>query len=687
MSRAVIAEARHPGGNGGVLFSSRIRYGGDYNPEQWSRNIWVEDIKLMAEAGVNLVTVGVFSWSMLEPSEGQFCFEWLRDVLDLLHASKIGVDLATPTASPPPWVSVDYPESLPVDERGVRYRHGSRQHLCVLSPDYRRLAHRIVEQLASEVGDHEAIELFHVHNEYANHVPFCYCPQHEAAFRAWLARRYGSLQEVNEAWGTTFWSQRYSSFEQIIPPQHTPTWVNPGQQLDFRRFSSDAFFNAFQDEVGVLRRTRPDVPVTTNLMGLFEPLDYFEWAPWLDVLSTDNYPNPADPDAPVNSAMHCDLVRSLNKSLPWMVMEQSPGRVNWQMRNVAKRPGEMRAYSYQAIARGARGLLFFQWRASRSGAEKFASGMVGHSGTKSPVWSEIVALGHELGGLDAIGEAVVMADVAICFSWPSWWAMEAPCQPLNELSLRNQLLWVYTPLYRRGVTVDFCRPDEPLGNYRAVLVPSLYLISPAEAANLVGYVFGGGTAVVTFWSGIVDPIDRVYLGTYGGPLRGLFGGEVVDVTPLPDTEQVDLEWCDGTTTKASTWIDLIDEEDGEVLARVSSGPWAGRPAVLRARRGAGCVFYLGTRLDSAGLARVFDAIFDIAPAISPEQASDKPGLVERVVRRDREFDFEFLINHGPRVETVTLLEPDGTELLTRAHVERSFVLAPQGVAIVRRPRS
>jgi beta-galactosidase len=662
--------------------TGRIRYGGDYNPEQWPRDVWDEDVRLMLEAGVDLVTVGVFSWAQIEPAERVYSFAWLHELLDLLGTAGIGVDLATPTASPPPWLSARYPDVLPVDARGARYSHGSRQHFCVCSTTYRTRARRVVERLVSEVGNHPAIEMWHVHNEYGCHVPYCYCDNHAQGFRAWLARRYGSVEALNEAWGTAFWSQRYGDFAEVVPPRLTPTFVNPGQELDYKRFSNDAFLEEFLEERQILRTARPDIPVTTNFMGFFKPLDYFAWASELDVVSTDNYADPADPDAMMLSAMHYDLVRSLNKNVPWMVMEQTPFRVNWREHNSAKVPGQMRAMSYQAIARGASGVLFFQWRASRTGAEKFHSAMVSHSGVASPVWAEVAGLGGELARLGTFDGAAVDARAAMVFSWENWWALEAPAKPANDLGMADQLSWLYRPLFGRGATVDFCRPGELLDHYEVVLVPSLYLVGQQDGANLVSHVERGGTAVVCFWSGIVDELDAVHLGPYGGPLRPLIGCDVVDVAPLPAGETVEVEWEDGTRTEASFWADIATEGTGRVLARIAGGPWAGRPAVVETGVGQGRSYYLATRLDTIGLERVYARI----PALSggPAVAGAGPG-VERVVRSSAGQTYEFLINHAAE-QRVLEIAPGGFELLSGDQLGTRVALAPMGVAIVRRDK-
>jgi beta-galactosidase len=660
----------------------RLFYGGDYNPEQWPREVWDEDVRLMREAGVNLVTIGIFAWAHLEPTEGKFDFGWLRQVLDLMGEAGIGVDLATPTAAPPPWLTTRYPDVLPVDDKGSRYSHGSRQHFCVCNPTYRRLALRIVERVAAEVGDHEAVRMWHAHNEYACHVPYCYCDHHARSFRSWLERRYGSAQALNDAWGSAFWSQRYTDFAEVTPPRMTPALANPSQVLDYKRFSSEAFLEEFLQEKQVLKTARPDIPLTTNFMGFFKPLDYFAWARELDVVSTDNYPDPADPDSPALSAMHYDLIRSLNKAVPWVVMEQTSYRVNWRERNVPKSPGQMRGLSYQALARGASGVLFFQWRASQAGAEKFHSALVSHSGQASPVWAEVTQLGRELARPEPWSTAAVSARAAVVFSWPNWWAVESPASPAHDFRMQDQLAWMYLPLYRRSVTLDFASPAETLDRYDALLVPSLYLVTEDEAANLLSYVEQGGTAVISFWSGIVDEHDRVYLGPYGGPLRPLIGCDVLEVAPLAPSDVIEVEWEDGTRTSASFWLDIAAEPRGTVLARVASGPWAGTPAVVHTQYGKGSVYYIGTRLDPDGLQRVYDLVPTLRAGLTDFTAGEYDG-VERVVRSSPGHDYEFLINHTDNDRKALLAGP-GYDVLGQRPAEGTLALERRGVAIVRR---
>lgn len=338
-----------------------IAYGGDYNPEQWPREVWLEDVRLMRDAGVNLVTVGVFSWALLEPKPGQYEFGFLDDVLTLLHEHGIAVDLATATASPPPWFSLRHPEALPVTREGVRLWHGSRQTFCPSSPAYAQAAGRLVEQLAIRYADHPAVALWHIHNEWGNHNAHCFCDTSADAFRVWLRSRYGDLDGLNEAWGTAFWSQRYGDWAEVMPPRATAAFANPTQQLDHWRFSSDALLDLHRREAGILRRLSPATPLTTNLIGTLEKkVDGFSFSEECDLISVDHYLTAADPQGHVGLSLDADLARGMAKGAPWLLMEHSTSAVNWQPRNIAKTPGEMRRNSLAHLARGADGILFFQ---------------------------------------------------------------------------------------------------------------------------------------------------------------------------------------------------------------------------------------------------------------------------------------------------------------------------------------
>ena len=668
----------------GPLLGARlphILYGGDYNPDQWPESVWEEDVRLMQEASVNIVSLGIFSWSRLEPAAANYDFEWLDRIMDMLHGAGVSVDLATATASPPPWLSHKHPEMLPVLADGVRLWHGARQHYCPSSPVYRFAAEHLVTALAERYANHPGLAMWHVGNEYGCHVPACYCDVSAEAFRAWLRERYGAIEHLNRAWGTDFWSQRYSEWDEIIPPRRTPTLPNPSQQLDFMRFSSDELLACYELERAVLTEKSPGVPVTTNFLGFFKPLDYWKWAEREDVVSDDVYQDPADPEAGMRAAMAGDLMRSLGRGRPWVLMEQTPDRVNWRDVNVAKLPGQMRLWSYQAVARGADGVMFFQWRQSRAGAEKFHSAMVPHGPAESsPTWQEVKQLGAELRGLDPVCGSRVQSEVAIALDWESWWALELPSKPSTRVRQIDQLEDYYRPLFGANVVPDFVRPEHDLSGYKLVLVPNLYLASDEGAANLREFVRAGGTLVMSFFSGVVDPFEHIRLGGYPAPFRKLLGLTVLDWLPLGDGEGVALEFADGTQGRGDVWSELIELAGAEALARFAGGRLDGRPAASRHTFGSGLAIYLGTRLDATAMARVIRSACGDAGV---EPAMDAPAGVEVVRRHQARSSILFLLNHRG-VDVDVPITQAGTNLVDGAQVHAGLLrMGPFGAAVIR----
>ncbi|SFR70469.1 beta-galactosidase [Agromyces sp. CF514] len=665
-----------------------IWYGGDYNPEQWPRPVWDEDVKLMQRAGVSLATVGVFSWARLEPRPGEYDFAWLDEVLDLLHAGGVRVDLATATASPPPWLAARHPETLPVTEDGVTLSVGSRQQYCPSSPVYRQRAGELVRRIVERYADHPALELWHINNEYGCHVSRCYCDVSAAAFREWLRDRYGTVDELNRAWGTAFWSQRYDSFDEVQPPRAAPTFRNPTHLLDFDRFSSDELLACFRAEKAIIRE-RSSVPVTTNFMGFFKPVDYWSWATEVDVVSDDTYPDPADPDSPAYAAMVRDLMRSLGGGAPWLLMEQSPSAVNWRRQNAAKAPGQMRAWSYQSVARGADGILFFQWRQSAAGSEKFHSGLVPHAGTDTRVWREVEQLGGELAALsarsgdEAIAGGRVASRVAIALDWHSWWAIEQPASPTDVPYVQVLGAW-HGALTSLGLVVDFVRAEGDLTAYDLVVVPAHLVATDAQVTNLAAFA-ETGTLIVGFGSAVLDEDLHVRLGGYlGEPLRRALGVWIEEFAP---PAAPDLANAGGRVAPASAlagelvggaalgtvWGEVVRVEDAETLATFDDGALRGWPAVTRRRTDGGSAWYVATlpepdalRLIAESAAR--DAGIELPPAAT------RGGQVE-AVRRGSAL---FVINHGAEEAEVLV---DGTDLLTGESAS-GLRLPAQGVAVV-----
>ena len=651
-----------------------LAYGGDYNPEQWSPEVWLEDMALMREASVNLVTVGVFAWALVEPRPGEYDFSVMDRVLDLCHEHGIRVDLATGTASPPPWFTRLHPDAMLVDAEGTARTHGARQAYCPSSQAFREAAARLCTEMVARYGNHPAVVMWHVSNEYGDHNHHCFCDGSAAAFRSWLQERYGSLEELNRAWGTTFWSQHYAYWEDVLPPRAVSykSFANPTQQLDWWRFSSDELLSLYRAEADIVRAGSTH-PVTTNFMSFFKPVNYRRWAPEVDLVSNDDYLLYTDPNPTQRTAMAADLMRSLATGKPWLLMEHSPSAVNWQPRNLAKSPGEMRRNSLQHVARGADGALFFQWRAAAFGAEKFHSAMLPHGGTASSTWREVVQLGGDLKRLaSVVGSKVERPRVAIMLDWESWWAAELDSHPTVDATPIGQVRRWYGVLWDLGVVVDFIGPADDLDAYDAVIAPTWYLVSDDDALRVSRFVEAGGTVVLTYFSGIVDENDHVRTGGYPGAFRDVMGLVIDEFAPLLEGQEVELS--DGA--RGTIWTDRARVTSARVLARYVDGPSPGSPAVTVNSVGEGACYYVGTELDDDGLGRLVDTVLQRAGV---EVTPGRPG-VEVVRRSSAEGSWLFVLNHTDEEVTLPAV---GHELLEDRPVDGKLDVVAGGCAVVR----
>ncbi|MGG5174867.1 beta-galactosidase [Pseudarthrobacter sp. J1763] len=674
----------------------RIAFGGDYNPEQWPEDVWEHDVALMKEAGVNLVSVGIFSWALLEPEEGHYEFGWLDRVLDLLHKNGISVDLANASASPPPWFSRKYPDSQPVNADGVRQSYGSRQAFAACSPDYRRAAAALTTAIVDRYADHPAVVMWHVHNEYGCHNQPDYGPHAERGFQEWLQKRYGTLDALNEAWGTAFWSQHYYDWAEVIPPRRSGTWVNPTQQLDFARFSSDALLECFRAEADIIRARSPH-PVTTNFMGismgLTAPIDYWRWSEQMDLVSNDHYLMAADERNYQELAMVADLTRGWAKSAPWLLMEHSSSAVNWQPRNVAKAPGEMLRNSLQHVARGTDGVLFFQWRASRAGAEKFHSGLLPHAGRETKVWRETVQLGKTLEQISELAGSRVVADAVIIHDTDARWASELDSHPSVDANCVAETRRWHDALYRAGVTSDFRQSSDDLSGYKVAIVPMQYLITEAGRANLEKFVASGGTLVVSYFSGIVDENDHIIMdpingGGYPGAFAKLLGVSIEEFFPLREGAGVALKGSGSLASAALGdgvyWSELGAVTDAEVLATFDAGATAGSPAITRrapgtGSAGTGAAYYVATTLNVDASSELLKLVLADA-GLSTGVPAGARGEVDVVVRRKDDQDWLFVINHG---DTEHSTPAQGTDLISGTAVEGTLNVPAGGFAVVR----
>lgn len=634
----------------------RIAFGADYNPEQWPEETWAEDVLLMEEAGVNLVSVGIFSWALLEPTPGTYDFGWLDRALDLLHDAGINVDLATATASAPPWFLEEHPEAALVDATGGRRAFGARQAYCPSSSAYRERATALITQIVQRYDDHPAVVMWHINNEYGCHNDHCFCDASAAAFRRWLRARYASVDALNDAWATAFWSQRYTDLDQVQPPRQVSygNFANPGQQLDWWRFCSDEQKDLYATEAAAVRAASTK-PLTTNFMHFKKSLDYRSWVEVGDLVSNDHYLVAEDPARTQDLAMVADLTRSWAGGEPWLLMEHSTGAVNWQPRNIAKDAGEMRRNTFQHLARGADGALFFQWRASRGGAEKYHSAMVPHAGRDSRLWRDVVRLGADLRAIEEVaGTRVEQAKVGIVFDWESWWAATLDSHPSADVDpLATARAW-HEACWARNIGVDIIGADASLTAYDVVVLPVQYLLTDATVAALRAYVEAGGTLVATYFSGIVDERDHIRLGGYPGALKDLLGVRIEEFHPLPEGSQVPLT----AYGAGRVWSELGRATDADVLATYAIGDAAGSPAVTRNRVGKGAAWYVGTEPTPAALDTLASQILTgAAPVVA--------GLPEGVeaIRRvsDDGRSYVFVINHTR--ETV-IVPVAGADLLT-----------------------
>jgi beta-galactosidase len=658
-----------------------LAFGGDYNPEQWDEATWQEDDALMRQARVNLVSLSVFSWALLEPEEGRYEFGWLDRAMDRLHANGVHVALATPTASPPPWFTLAHPEAMPVRPDGVRLTHGSRDTYCAAAPAYRRAAVRIAEALAERYADHPALALWHIHNEYGT---LCWCDRTAAAFRRWLRERYGAgtdgLAALNDAWGTAFWSQTYGSWEQIQPPRDTQWRHNPGQLLDFRRFWSDELLAAYREQRDAVARFAPHVPATTNLMlPAYQNLDLWKWGHEVDVVGVDHYMDAPGVAGDADAAFGADRARSFGRGAPWLLVEQATSTIYAGDRVLTKEPGRVLRSSLAHIARGSDGAMFFQWRASKAGAELWHSAIVPHAGADSRVFREAAHTGACVERLAEVAGSRVTAEVAILWDADAWWALNTPGLPSGALDYLAIVKRAHRALWDAGVTCDFAHPEHDLSGYRLVLAPSLYLVSDAGAASLRGYVRDGGTLLVQYFSGVVDERHQARLGGHPGAFRDVLGIRGEQFHPLARDTRLPLS--DGSS--ATEWSEELRCEGAQALVCYAAGPLTGAPAVTRHGFGAGTGWYVSTRLDDPAYASLIGRVLaetGVTPVL--------PGLpsgVEAVRRHAADGrSWLFVLNHTDRTAEVPL-PAGGVELLTgRRLAPGAPVPLPAGECLVLR---
>jgi len=664
---------------------TKLLYGGDYNPEQWPEETWEEDMRITNLADMDIMTINVFSWAMLQPNESAFDFSQLDKVMDLLHQENRLACLATATAVHPAWMAKKYPDVLRVDFDGKKRKFGLRHNSCPNSPSYRRFTSSLVEKLAARYQHHPALALWHVSNEFGGD---CYCEKCEEAFRIWLKEKYGSLAEVNKAWNTRFWGHVFYEWDEIVVPNNLSEHLGSydytafqGISLDYRRFNSDSMLDCFKMERDILKHWTPDIHVTTNFMGAYKPLDYQKWAGEIDIISWDSYPAVNSP-ASLN-AMNHDLMRGLKQGQPFMLMEQTPSVTNWHSYNALKRPGEMRLQSYQAVAHGADSVMFFQIRRSIGACEKFHGAVIDHVGHEhTRVFQECAQLGRELTQLgDLLVDAIVPAKVAIVFDWDNWWALELSSGPSRDLKYIDEVWKYYHAFYTQNVPVDLISVKDSVNHYSIVIAPVLYMTKKGFAEKIEKFTESGGTFVTTFFSGIVDEHDLVITGGYPGELRRLLGIWVEETDALPPGKINQIKMTEeGTVYEGALLCDLLHTEGALVVAEYGSDFYKGMPAVTKNAYGKGEAWYIASSMDEAFMDNLAATLCK-KRQIKPLLGVKAPAGIEVMQRQKKENTYTFILNHNETEQKVQI-DKQYRNILTNAVFEQEVILIPYDVLIL-----
>lgn len=659
----------------------RILYGGDYNPNQWEREIWDEDIRIFKEAEINSATVNVFSWAKIQPSEEQYDFSELDDIIDMLSRENYDIVLATSTAALPAWMVKRYPEVARTDYEGRHHKFGQRHNACPNSPVYQKFASRLASQLAKRYADNEHIVCWHINNEYGGE---CFCENCEKEFRVWLRKKYQTIAKLNKAWNLEFWGHTVYDWDEIVLPNALSEGLDgdktafAGISIDYRRFMSDSMLNNYMMEREAVRSYDKKHLITTNLMGTYKGLDYFKWAKEMDIVSWDNYPAYDTPWS--QTAMCHDLMRGL-KDAPFMLMEQTPSQQNWQKYNSLKRPGQMRAQSYQTIAHGADTIQFFQLRRSVGGCEKFHGAVIGHVGTENTrVFREVKQLGEELKSLGtATLGSVNEAEVGIIFDWDNYWALEYTSGPSVDLTYVKHIHQYYKFFYDNNIPVNLIPFDADFSRYKAVVAPVLYMVKEGMQTALETFVENGGVLLTTYMSGIVDQSDNVHLGGYPGPLRKLAGVWAEEIDALSPEQSNEVVFADGTKQSCGLVCDLLHLEGAECLAEYGCDFYAGMPAVTRNHFGKGTVYYVGTNMETAGLDKVLEMA--AADAGAAPLIGEKTEL-EITCRKTEECSYYFVINFKDNPLKVPSSLVGKKDILTGEKVQDGEMMAKYDVKIV-----
>jgi beta-galactosidase len=666
-------------------------YGADYNYEQWldMPEILADDFRLMKQARCNVMNIGIFSWVMLEPAEGQFQFEWLDRLMDTLAENEMYAILATPSGARPAWMSKKYPEVCRMNEHKQRNPHGHRHNHCRTAPSYREKCQIINTKLAERYRDHPALLLWHVSNEYDGQP--CHCDLCYEAFRVWLKERYGTLDALNKAWWTTFWSHRYTEWDQIAPVDDSIH----GLMLDWQRFITHQALDFFLTESKPLREITPHTPVTTNFMWPNVGLDYWEFAPHLDVMAWDSYPRWHSGDdvyTALSTAFIHDLHRSYKQGQPFLLMESTPTVTNWPGISRPKRPGMNILSSLQAVAHGSDGVEYFQWRQSRGSGEKFHGAVVGHAGHgNTRVFREVTEIGALLSQLEEIRGTTVQPEVAIIYDLQNEWALnQAQLARKKDVDYQQTCIKHYAPLWQRGIPVDVVNMTADLSHYKLVIAPMLYMLRGDIAERLQAFVQNGGTLVITYLSGLVDDTDLCFLSDPPGPLRSVFGVWCEEQDVLHNDYTNKISGMQGNMLGLSGdyhcyhYADIIHADKAQVLATYESDFYQGEPALTVNSYGNGQAYYMASRNNDEFLSDFYNGLSQLL-GLKRALDCDLPDGVTAQVRGSSEAEYVFLMNFTPDIREVPLTSETFIEVPSGTIPSGGVVTLPgYGICVLKR---
>jgi len=661
-----------------------FRFGVDYYPEHWPEERWPIDAQLMAEAGFNVVRLAEFAWSKMEPTEGKFDFEWLDRAIAILHSHNINVILGTPTASPPPWLMQSSHELFRVREDGIRVTFGNRREYCPNHPLYYRYTDRIVNEIGDHYANHPAVIGWQIDNEFGDR---CYCPICAQKFQTWLKSRYEALDDLNQKWGTIFWSHVYNDWTEIPVPLTTGGSPNPGLALDYYRFCSDSYVAYQQLQIDILRAKCPNHFITHNFMGFkYDKLNYFDLARNLDFVAWDIYPRMqwtmeqgVDPSA---NALNHDAMRGLKRRNFW-VMEQQAGSGGWEILSVTPRPGELRLWAYQSIAHGADGILFFRWRTARFGTEQYWHGLLDHDGQPSRRYEEIKRMGQEIQQVgDKILGSQVKPTVAMILSYDSRFAFQIQ-QNNPYFNYPEHFHQIYRVFYQQHASIDIITAQADLSSYKLVIAPALHLVTTEIAENLTRYVQEGGTLVLTQRAGVKDESNMVVNQRLPGLLAEVCGIEIEEYDSLSSQMENGMEFVipelsDHDCVPVGVLCDILKPTSANVVARYTQDYYAGKPAMTLNQYGRGRVVYVG----AVGDGQLYDVLAKwLLRLTGIQQTFATPSGVEVGQRVDGNKSLHFILNHNTRSEIIHIENPS-RNLLNQMELKGDVEVAPHEVLIL-----